>query len=56
MRINSFYYGSTAVGAYLGSTPISDGGTSPVDNWILALGVWNDEGVWNDASLWKDAA
>jgi len=24
------------------------------DNWILAAGVWNDNGVWNDAAQWID--
>ena len=24
--------------------------------WILALGVWNDDGIWDDTATWKDEA
>ena len=27
---------------------------SPVEEWILQNGVWNDGGVWDDSSVWND--
>lgn len=29
-------------------------GAPPVDEWILALGSWDDAGVWDDAAVWID--
>jgi predicted small secreted protein len=29
-------------------------GGVPVDNWLLALGVWNDTGEWVDTANWID--
>lgn len=25
-----------------------------VDHWILATGVWRDEGIWDDTRVWID--
>ena len=27
----------------------------PVVLWLLASGVWDDDGAWDDAAIWKDA-
>jgi len=27
---------------------------NPVSNWILSMGVWNDNGIWIDESSWQD--
>lgn len=32
----------------------SSGETVVVDNWILATGVWRDEGIWEDNKVWID--
>jgi hypothetical protein len=36
---------------YKTSTPTP----TPVDNWILTTGVWNDSGEWQDDDNWKDS-
>lgn len=30
------------------------GGTPPVDDWILATGLWRDIGLWDDTAVWID--
>jgi hypothetical protein len=38
------------IGNFIGSNS-NKGGQSP---WILATGVWRDEGLWLDDSTWLD--
>lgn len=43
-----------AIGVTINITIITGGGAPPVDDWILATGVWNDSGFWRDDKNWID--